>query len=119
MTRVLTRSFILGVAVLIGFGGFTGASVAETGRNNNNSARPERHERFLSERAGDAARVIGVLESRIGTHRLSKQAREKLAVMDAEKLKLVTALCDRIAASGDKPSSDVALLLAATFIVLS
>ncbi len=119
MTKVLTRNLILGVAFLTGFAGFTGASVAGTGGNNNSPARPEHHERFLSERAGDTARVIGVLESRIGSHRIPKQAREKLAVMDAEKLKLVTALCDRIAASGDKPSSDVALLLAATFIVLS
>jgi|GEM_PF-6920726 len=67
----------------------------------------------------DLITTIGVLEGRIGSHRLPRQAIDKLSVMNAEERRLVTLLCGRIAASGDKPSADLALLLVAALIVLT
>ena len=68
----------------------------------------------------DLSLVINILESRIGSHRIPTQAKEKLAAMDEKEFRLVEALCGRIAArSGDSPGSDLALLLAAALIVLS
>jgi hypothetical protein len=68
---------------------------------------------------GELRRTIGVLEGKIGGHRLPRQAIEKLAAMNAEERQLVTLLCDRIAESGNKPSADVALMLVAALIVLT
>ncbi len=67
----------------------------------------------------DRGKIIEVLESRIGSQRIPVQAKEKLAAMDEEQLRLIAALCDRMARSGDSPGSDLALLLAAALIVLS
>jgi hypothetical protein len=67
----------------------------------------------------DLSQMINILESRIGSHRLPAQAIEKLAAMNEKEFRLVEALCDRIARSGDSPGSDLALLLAAALIVLS
>ena len=60
-----------------------------------------------------------LLESRIGSHRMPAQAKEKLAAMDEKEFRLVEALCDRIARSGDSSGSDLALLLVVALIVLS
>jgi hypothetical protein len=65
------------------------------------------------------ARTIGVLEGKMGNRRLPRQAIEKLTTMDERELKLITKLCDRIAQTGEKPGTDVAVLLVATLIVLS
>jgi hypothetical protein len=67
----------------------------------------------------DLIKTIGVLEGRIGSHRLPRQAIAKLSAMNAEERRLVTLLCGRIAESGDKPSADLALLLVAALIVLT
>jgi hypothetical protein len=67
----------------------------------------------------DLSLMLNILESRIGSHRIPDQAKEKLAAMDEKKFRLVDALCGRIAQSGDSPGSDLALLLAAALIVLS
>jgi hypothetical protein len=78
--------------------------------------KPVRHE---SAGRGEAYRVMAVLEKRIGSSRLPLQAKEKLFTMDREDLRLISSLCDRIEAAGDRPGADVALLLAAALIVLS
>jgi hypothetical protein len=67
----------------------------------------------------DLSLTIYVLESRIGSHRIPVQTKEKLAAMDEKEFRLVEALCGRIARSGDSSGSDLALLLAAALIVLS
>ncbi len=67
----------------------------------------------------DVARIVGVLEGRIGSHRLPEQAKEKLGRMPEQDLRLVASLCDRLAASHDRAGTDLALLLAAVLIVLS
>ncbi len=74
--------------------------------------------RFSQERS-DRAKIISVLESRIGSHRLPEQAKEKLATMHDEELRLVAALCDRIETANDRAGTDLALLLVAALIVLS
>ncbi|HET7319152.1 MAG TPA: hypothetical protein VFK23_08460 [Nitrospirota bacterium] len=76
-----------------------------------------------SPRAGanerDVSQMIRILESRIGSHRMPAQTKEKLATMSEKEFRLVEALCYRIARSGDSPESDLALLLAAALVVLS
>ena len=67
----------------------------------------------------DLTMMINILESRIGSHRIPAQAKEKLAAMNEKEFRLVEALCGRIALSGDSPGSDLALLLAAALIILS
>ena len=67
----------------------------------------------------DLTLMISILESRIGSHRMPAQAKEKLAAMNEKEFRLVEALCGRIARSGDSPGSDLALLLAAALIILS
>ena len=68
---------------------------------------------------GDRGRIICFLESKIGSHRLPEQAKEKLATMHEEEFRLVAALCDRIEAANGRAGTDLALLLAAALIVLS
>jgi hypothetical protein len=67
----------------------------------------------------DVSLMIRILESRIGSHGMPAQAKEKLAAMNEKGFRLVEALCGRIARSGNSPESDLALLLAAALIVLS
>jgi hypothetical protein len=67
----------------------------------------------------DVTRIISVLEQKIGSQRLPVQAKDKLAVMPQKDLRLVMALCDRIEATDDRASTDLAVLLAAALIVLS
>ncbi len=67
----------------------------------------------------EVARIVSVLEERIGSHRLPEQAKEKLGRMTKQDLRLVASLCDRLAASHDRAGTDIALLLAAVLIVLS
>ena len=67
----------------------------------------------------DVTRIISVLEQKIGSQRLPAQAKDKLAVMPQKDLRLVMALCDRIEATDDRASTDLAVLLAAALIVLS
>ncbi len=73
----------------------------------------------LSQERSDRAKIISVLESKIGNHRLPEQAREKLAAMDERDLRLIARLCDRIAMANDRAGTDLALLLATALIVLS
>jgi hypothetical protein len=49
----------------------------------------------------DLSRVINILESKIGSRRIPDQAKDKLAAMNEKEFRLVEALCDRIAQSGD------------------
>lgn len=63
----------------------------------------------------DLDRIIAVLEGRIRNHQLPEKARNKLAAMNSEELRLVAMLCDRMSGAG----ADVAFLLAAALIVLT
>jgi hypothetical protein len=60
-------------------------------------------------------KIITVLEGRIRNHQLPEKARNKLAAMNGEELRLVATLCDRMSGAG----ADVAFLLAAALIVLT
>jgi hypothetical protein len=60
-------------------------------------------------------KIITVLEGRIKNHQLPEKARNKLAAMSGEELRLVATLCDRMSGAG----ADVAFLLAAALIVLT
>lgn len=63
--------------------------------------------------------VIGILESRIKNHRLPEKAKNKLAAMSDEEIRLVTSLCDRMAGAGDTAGADLALMLVTALIVLT
>jgi hypothetical protein len=63
----------------------------------------------------DLDKIIAILEGRIRNHQLPEKARNKLAAMNGEELRLVAMLCDRMAGAG----ADVAFLLAAALIVLT
>lgn len=67
----------------------------------------------------DLNKIIKVLESRIKDHHLPKKARNKLAAMNDEKIRIVKSLCDRMSEIGDTASADFALLLVTAVIVLS
>ncbi len=67
----------------------------------------------------EVARIVSVLERRIGSHRLPMQAKEKLDRMPEKDIQLVASLCDRMAAAHDRAGTDLALLLATVLIVLS
>ncbi len=67
----------------------------------------------------DVARIVSILEGRIGSHRLPEQAKEKLGRMPEKDLRLVASLCNRLAYAHDRAGTDIALLLAAVLIVLS
>jgi len=79
-----------------------------------------RDTRQSQERADrDLSGIIGILESRIKNHHLPEKAKNKLAAMNVEEIRLVTSLCDRMAGSGDTAGADLALMLVTALIVLS
>ena len=67
----------------------------------------------------DLNRIIGILESRIKNHHLPKKAKNKIATMNAEEIRLLTSLCDRLSETADTAGADIAILLATALIVLS
>jgi len=67
----------------------------------------------------DLNKIIGTLESRIKNHHLPKKAKNKLATMNDEEIRLLTSLCDRLSETTDTAGADFALLLATALIVLS
>ncbi len=67
----------------------------------------------------DLNKIIGILESRIKNHHLPGKAKNKLAAMNDEEIRLLTSLCDRLSETADTAGADFALLLATALIVLS
>jgi len=67
----------------------------------------------------DLNKIIGTLESRIKNHHLPEKAKNKLAVMNDEEIRLLKSLCDRMSETADTAGADFALLLATALIVLS
>jgi len=67
----------------------------------------------------DLHKIIGILESRIKNHHLPGKAKNKLAAMNDEEIRLLTSLCDRLSETDNTAGSDFALLLATALIVLS
>jgi hypothetical protein len=70
-------------------------------------------------RDSDLNKIIKVLESRIKNHHLPNRAKNKLAAMNDEDIRIVKSLCDRLSETGDTASADFALLLVTAVIVLS
>ena len=67
----------------------------------------------------DLNKIIGTLESRIKNHHLPEKAKNKLAAMNDEEIRLLKSLCDRMSETADTTGADFALLLATALIVLS
>jgi hypothetical protein len=67
----------------------------------------------------DLNKIIGALESRIKNHHLPKKAKNKLAAMNDEEIRILTSLCDRLSETVDTAGADFAFLLATALIVLS
>jgi hypothetical protein len=72
-----------------------------------------------AKRDRDLNKIIGTLESRIKNHHLPEKAKNKLAAMNDEEIRLLKSLCDRLAETADTAGADFALLLATALIVLS
>ena len=70
-------------------------------------------------RDSDLNKIIKVLETRIKNHHLPRKAKNKLAAMNDEDIRIVKSLCDRLSKTGDTASADFALLLVTAVIVLS
>jgi hypothetical protein len=64
-------------------------------------------------------KIEGILESRIKNHYLPEKAKNKLAAMNDEEIRLLTSLCDRLSETDDTAGADFALLLATALIILS
>lgn len=67
----------------------------------------------------DLNKIIWTLESRIKNHHLPEKAKNKLAAMNDEEIRLLKSLCDRLSETADTAGADFALLLATALIVLS
>ena len=70
-------------------------------------------------KADELNMIRSVLESRIKNHRLPEKALRKLAAMNADELRLVTSLCQRISETGATAGADFALFLVTALIVVS
>ena len=89
-----------------------GPAPAPSGSRHAGQSAPEHPDR-------DIARVVTILESRIGDAGLPGEAKTKLASMGDEDYRLVSSLCDRIAGAGNRAGADVALVLVTALIVMT
>lgn len=67
----------------------------------------------------DLAKILSILESKMGGERLPEKARRKLLELDDAQIKLIASLAERIATAGQTPGADIAFLLIAALLVLS
>ena len=67
----------------------------------------------------EAGKILAVLDDRIKDPEILAKAREKLLTMPAEEIRLVSSLCDRVAAAKETPRADIAFSLVTALIVLS
>ncbi|HXX56430.1 MAG TPA: hypothetical protein VEI96_00350 [Thermodesulfovibrionales bacterium] len=65
------------------------------------------------------AKILPVLESRVGDQKLLERAKDKLALMDEAEIRLIASLCERISLDRGTPDADIAFLLVTALIVLS
>jgi hypothetical protein len=112
--------FVLLLVILLSAVGLEGLSMASLPGGAAPTPSPVRDTRLSQERAErDLSGIIGIIESRIKNRRLPEKAKNKLAAMSDEDIRLVTSLCDRMAGSGDTAGADLALMLVTALIVLS
>ncbi len=65
------------------------------------------------------AKILPVLESRVGDRKLIERAKAKLTAMDDAEIRLVSSLCERMSRERGTPDADIAFLLVTALIVLS
>lgn len=65
------------------------------------------------------SRILPVLESRVHDQKLRKKAIDKLVTLDADKIQLISSLCDKIAMNGSSAGSDIAFSLVSIIIIVS
>lgn len=120
MPKAVKKALVLLPVILLCVLVFAGISAAsrEAMKPGSAQALNKKYAHVLQD-CSDRGRVICLLESKIGSHRLPEQAKEKLAIMPEEEFRLIAALCDRIEAANGRAGTDLALLLAAALIVLS
>lgn len=102
---------------VVGFEGLSQASLPGTGDQKPSHVQGIRISRVKGDR--DLNKIINVLESRIKNHHLPEKAKNKLASMNNEEIRIVSLLCDRMNETGDTAGADFALLLVTAVIVLS
>jgi hypothetical protein len=112
--------FVLLFVSLLSAAGLEGLSLASLPKDAGPTPSRERNTRVSRERSDrDLSKIIGILESRIKNRQLPEKAKNKLAAMNDEEIRLVTSLCDRMAGEGDTAGADLALMLVTALIVLS
>ncbi len=67
----------------------------------------------------ETATILSVLETRIEDPRLLARTKDKLSVLQGREIRLIASLCDRISASEQTASADIAFSLVTALIVLS
>ncbi len=67
----------------------------------------------------ELTRILSVLEAKEGDPRVLKKAIEKIRGLNERQLRLLSSLCDRIAAAEGTAGADIAFSLIAALIVLS
>jgi len=107
---------IITVVLLIQFGAVlwlpSSALSAETGRQMGEDAAASLKKDKLS-------RILPVLESRVGDLKLRRKAIDKLALLNYEKIDLISSLCDKIAMDSASVESGIAFSLVSILIILS
>jgi len=63
--------------------------------------------------------ILPVLESRVHDQKLRRKAIDKLVTLDADKIQLISSLCDKIAMNGASAGSDIAFSLVSIIIIVS
>ena len=120
MSKLVKSMFVPVLVILLSVAGLEAKSMASAPKGAAPALSCVRDARVSQERAErDLSGIIGILESRIKNRRLPEKAKNKLAAMNAEEIRLVTSLCDRMAGGGDTAGADLALMLVTALIVLS
>ena len=67
-------------------------------------------------RAQDTRRILSVVERTVDSEQVVDRVRQKLSTLDAERLRLLSTLADRLDTDRRTPSSNMALLLLVALI---
>lgn len=111
-TAIVPVIFFLFVVLLLLLWQSSGVFAASTG------IPAETHGAELSGR-NDISKIMSVLESRRPDRRVLEKAAGKMSDMNERSLRMMSSLCDRIAADAGTPAADVAYSLLTALIVLS
>lgn len=64
-------------------------------------------------------KILSILENKMGDHKISEKAKEKLSTLSDEQTRLIISLSEVIANDGQTAGADIAFLLIMILIILS